>query len=45
MQKQREWEIDNQPPSGNDLMYRLYEEKKHISYEKRAKNEKVVAII
>jgi hypothetical protein len=36
-QKQIDWEEDNKPPSGTDLMAQIYEEKKHKSYEKRAR--------
>ena len=40
----KEFELDNKPPSGSDLMHHLYLDKVHASYEKRAKNDKVIMI-
>lgn len=44
-QIRKEIELDNVPPSGHDLMHQLYMDKVHVSYEKRAKQEKVIEAI
>jgi len=38
----REKAEEGKGPLGRDLLTQLYEEKKHISYEKRARNDKIV---
>ena len=44
-QKVREVEMENSPPSGKDLMYFVNLEKKHVSYEKRDKIDKIYEIL
>lgn len=39
----KEYEVDNQPASGNDLMHQIYLEKRHASYDKRERQDKVLA--
>lgn len=43
--KLKEKEEEGKGPTGKDLLTQLYEEKKHISYEKRAKNDKMVELL
>lgn len=43
--KKKEFELDNLPPSGHDLMAQLYNVKPHISYEKRKRNDKIVNLM
>ena len=43
--RQREMELENKPPSGTDLMHQLYQEKRHISYDKRERNDKIVELL
>ena len=43
--KQKEQEEENKGPTGSDLLHNLYEEKKHVSYEKREKNDKMVELL
>ena len=45
IQRQKEIEEDNKPPSGRNLMTQIYEEKKHISYQKRERNDKILSLI
>ncbi|CDW75556.1 UNKNOWN [Stylonychia lemnae] len=40
-QLKKELEQDNRPPSGHDLMHSIYQDKVHVSYEKRAKQDKI----
>lgn len=44
-QLQREQALDNVPPSGTDLMHQLYKDKVHVSYERRAKADKILALM
>ena len=43
--QRQEQELDNMPPSGKDLMYFVNQEKKHASYEKREKIDKIYEIL
>lgn len=45
MQKQKDEDEDNKPPSGTDLMAQIYQEKTHKSYEKRARQEKILQLM
>ena len=45
MTKAKEEEADNMVPEGQDLLGQLFNEKKHISYAKREKNDKQMAAI
>ena len=44
-QVKKDFELDNQPPSGQDLMYALYQDKRHASYDKRIKQDKIMEVM
>lgn len=44
-QLKKDFELDNIPPSGTDLMHQLYLDKVHVSYEKRARNDKILDLM
>jgi hypothetical protein len=37
--RQKELDMDNKPATGRDLMAQIYNVKRHVSYDKRAKND------
>ena len=37
--------MDNKPATGRDLMAQIYNVKRHVSYDKRAKNDQAIKAI